>query len=286
MIIPSSKGLIALDIDGTLTADKHSIPIEVIEFLSSLEKKGWAFIFITGRPFEWGYQTLQAIPFPFIFAVQNGALLLELPSKKIINRHYLTPDIIPPLDSICKAHGTDFVVYSGYENEDLCYYRTDYFSSDMLDYLMHRKQFLVEKWLEVSSFNDLPVQVFTSFKCFAQEKQAHDLSLEIERQLGLHSPPIRDPFRADYYIIQATHPQASKGMVLQEILTAANFKGPVIAAGDDNNDYGMLQAAHIKIAMADAPPNLLAIADIISPSAAERGLIQGLTHAIERVSNL
>ncbi|MFI5344462.1 MAG: HAD hydrolase family protein, partial [Chlamydiales bacterium] len=190
---------------------------------------------------------------------------------------------IPLLDSICRKHATDFVVYSGYENDDLCYYRTSYFSPDMFDYLMQRKKFLVEKWIELSSFHHLPVQVFTSLKCFAKGQQAEFLSLEIEDILGLHSPPIQDPFDAEYSIIQATHPSASKGSVLQEVVKAASFKGPVIAAGDDNNDVGMLEAAHIKIAMADAPPRLLAIADIIAPPASENGLIEGLSKALERL---
>jgi hydroxymethylpyrimidine pyrophosphatase-like HAD family hydrolase len=152
MIIPSNRGLIALDIDGTLTAERHLIPTEVLDYLISLEKQGWAFIFITGRSFEWGHLTLQALPFPYLLAVQNGALILEMPSKKIVNRHYLTPEVIPLFDSICRKHATDFVVYSGYENEDLCYYRTGCFPADIFDYLMRRKKFLVEKWIELSSF--------------------------------------------------------------------------------------------------------------------------------------
>jgi hypothetical protein len=283
MIIPSRKGLIALDIDGTVTADKHSIPREVVDYLVHLEKQGWALIFITGRPFNWAYQTLQQLKFPFLFAVQNGALLLELPSKKILHSHYLSIDCIPLLESICKQVKTDFVIYSGYENDDLCYYRKGYFSSEMFDYLMLRKKALVETWLEISSFDRLPVQQFTALKCFGNEEQAEQLSIEIERQLGLHSPQIRDPFDENNYIIQATHPLASKGKVLQEILTNSGFTGPVIAAGDDNNDYGMLQVAHVKIAMANAPPKLLAIADIISPPATQKGIIQGLSQALEKI---
>lgn len=283
MIIPSNKGLIALDIDGTLTADKHLIPHEVVDYLTALEKEGWAFMFITGRPFIWANQTLEILPFPFLFAVQNGALLLELPSKKIIKRNYLTPECLLPLDNICRAHGTDFVIYSGYENEDLCYYRTEYFSEDMLGYLMQRKEALVETWLELPSFNQLPVQAFTSLKCFAKEDSAMQLSLEIENRLGLHSPPIRDPFRENFFIVQATHPMASKGKILEEVIAASGFQGPVIAAGDDNNDLCMLKAAKIKIAMENAPSTLLEIADIIAPPASQNGLIVGLAQALERL---
>lgn len=286
MIIPSRKGLIALDIDGTVTAEKHFIPSEVIDYLIKLEKQGWGLVFITGRPFIWAHMTLQKLPFSFLFAVQNGALLLELPSKRIIHRHYLSSDFIPRLESICQKLQTDFIVYTGLENDDLCYYRKGYFSSEMFSYLMQRKHALVEKWLEVSSFHSLPVHEFTAFKCYGNEVLAEKLSIDIEKELGLHSPPIRDPFDENNYIIQATHPLASKGKVLQEILSSSGFKGPVIAAGDDNNDYGMLQTAHIKIAMANAPSKLLEIADIIAPPATKNGLLQGLSQAIEMVGQI
>lgn len=286
MIIPPKKGLIALDIDGTLTADKHSIPSKVIEYLQTLEREGWAFIFITGRPFEWAHMTLQALPFPFLFAVQNGAILIEMPSKNIWQSHYLTPDLIPRLESICINHHTDFVIYTGCENNDLCYYRKTHFSSEMCAYLMQRKKFLVEKWVEIASFDDLPISFFTALKSFATEVQAQQLSIEIEKQLGLHAPPIRDPFAPNYYIIQATHTLASKGRALQEVLKQSQFKRPVIAAGDDNNDYGMLQAADVKIVMANAPQKLLEIADIIAPPASENGLLQGLSQALERLNQL
>lgn len=279
MFNAAHKGLIALDIDGTLTAET-AIPIDVVDYLCQLEKQGWLFAFITGRPFNWAYQTLQSLPFSSLFAVQNGALLFELPSKRILNRRYLTASLIPPLESICHGIGTDFVVYSGYENADACYYRSTFFSSEILTYILSRTKYLGENWLEVTSFDHLPVNTFTSFKCFGNEKQARFLSMAIEKQLKLHSPPIRDPFSSQYYVVQATHPQASKGEVIQDIVNITGFTGPVIAAGNDNNDLGMLQAATVKIAMADAPASLLDIADIIAPLAAEKGIVQGLSQAL------
>jgi len=279
MIIPSSKGLIALDIDGTLTAETD-IPREMVKYLSSIHEQGWLFAFITGRPFDWAYRTMQSIPFPSLFAIQNGALLLELPSKKILNRYYLCKSLIPGLESISNELQTDFVICSGYENKDICYYRSGFFRKSVLSYMLERAEYLQEKWVMISSFDHLPVNEFTSFKSFTDESKANLLSLQIEKELGLHSPPIKDPFRSGYFIVQATHPMACKGKVVQDILKSTSFQGPVIAAGNDNNDFGMLESASIKIAMADAPLRLLAIADIIAPPASEMGLIQGLTQAL------
>ena len=45
---------IALDIDGTLTAERDAIPEEVVHFLTELAGE-WRFLFVTGRPFHWGW---------------------------------------------------------------------------------------------------------------------------------------------------------------------------------------------------------------------------------------
>lgn len=276
------KGIIALDIDGTLTPEVHAVPPQVIDYLSSLVKNGWKIIFITGRPFRWSYATLQGLPFTYVLAVQNGSLLVELPSKEIIIRKYLSKDIIPKMTEICARFGTDFVIYSGMENEDICYYRPQKMSPVLLHYVQKRTVALGEKWQAVDSFHELPVEAFSSVKCFADEPQAFDLSQAIE-QLGLHAPPNRDPYDLNYFVIQGTHHEATKGIALQNYAKRFDAQVPIIAAGDDYNDLSMLIVADVKVVMANAPNSLLDIADVIAPAALDNGIIEGLAKAIKKL---
>ena len=188
MNIAIPKGIIALDIDGTLTKERYAVSPQVIDYLSFLAHEGWKIIFITGRPFHWSYQTLQHMPFTYILAVQNGSLVMELPSKEIILRKYLKKEIIYPLSKACSQFGTDFIIYSGYENGDICYYRPTKMSPTLLDYVQRRSTALGERYQAVESFGELPVDVFSSVKCFADESQAYELGTELEN-LSLHAPP-------------------------------------------------------------------------------------------------
>ncbi len=278
------QGIIALDIDGTVTAEAEHIPPDVIQFLHSLYQKGWQVIFITGRPFQWGMRSLQRLPFPYAVAVQNGALLVEMPAEKILARKYLSHADISNMEVICSQHHTDFVVYGGYENQDHCYYRPKKFPSNVLEYVQKRTAQLGEKWQPMQTFEHLPTSSFASFKCFAKERAAFLLSEQIEQELALHAPLIRDPFSTDYFVVQVTHPDATKGAALQEYVKLKGIKTPVIAAGDDLNDYSLLKAATIKIAMSNAPQKLLSIADIVAPPASEQGIIEGLTKALTHLS--
>jgi Cof subfamily protein (haloacid dehalogenase superfamily) len=279
------KGIIALDIDGTVTASTHAVDQEVIEALSQLAKEGWNFIFLTGRPFDWGFRTLEPLPFPYALAVQNGAVLLEIPAKKILSRKYLTKAILPKLEVISQKHKTDCVIYSGIENGDQCYYRPTYLPSSILSYMLERTAHLGEKWVSIADFSDLPISFFSSIKFFAKADQAFLISQSIETDLALHAPPNRDPFNPNYFVIQATHAEATKGQVLREFIHLTHLSGPIIAAGDDHNDRSMLQVADIKVVMANAPSELLDIADIIAPPANQQGIIYGLKEAIKHFNH-
>lgn len=284
MFFHPKKGIIALDIDGTVTSKAYEMDEKVIDVLTELSKEGWLLIFITGRPFQWGFITLEPLPFQYALAVQNGALLLEMPSRKILKRKYLSLSHLPAFEKIGQRYSTDFIVYSGFENQDCCYYKSVAHPSPEFYYGLKRAEFLGENWQSVSTFSELPVHHFSSIKFFAKDNRAFLISEQIEKEMGLHAPPNRDPFNPDYYVIQATHADATKGYVLGEFMLEKEIAEPIIAAGDDFNDLSMLEKAHIKIVMANAPQSLLDIANIIAPPADQNGIIVGLKEAIHRLN--
>ena len=280
MIFPHPSGILALDIDGTVTAEIEDIPIQIKNMLHSWHIQGWEIIFITGRPFQWSDRTLRSLPFPYTLGVQNGAYLLKMPSQKLLASQLLNKKILSSMQSICQLFQTGFVVYGGYQTQDLCYYIPSDFSSELNDYLQKRNKKLGEKWQALNSWNELPMKHFASTKCFAKESTALKMSQKIEQSLRLHAPINRDSFDQNYFVTQATHPQATKGKVLQnfkQLINGQNLR--VVAAGNDYNDQSLLNEANIKIVMADAPDELLKNATIVAPSAHKMGLLQGLEMA-------
>jgi len=274
------KGIIALDIDGTIMVPRHQIEPEVIDFLNKLVQEGWVIIFITGRPYEWGINILKILPFPFYLAVHNGAMVYEMPSLKLIFKQYLNQDIFPAMDLICQDEPSDYVIYTSYENNHVCYYRPKNFSKDLLDYIQRRSVEFKEEWVPVETLDLVPENEFPAVKCFGDLESSLRIADKIERQLGLHVPVIKDPFTGNLYVVQATHPEVSKGDVLKNFKKFLKFDGLVIAAGDDNNDRSMLQMADIRVVMATAPFDMLKSAHVIAPGAHEKGIVTGLSQAI------
>jgi len=276
-------GIIALDIDGTTADFGCPISAEVSTYLHGLATSGWDLVFITGRTFTDGERLLQHLPFPYYFAVQNGAITLQMPEAKVISKCLLDKRIFPGMERICQDEPTDFVIFAGYEHQDCCYYRSHNFSNDLLLYLKDRSEAFFSNWIDLPSFDNLPLLDFPSVKCFGTIDSATRISHRIEKEIGLHAPLIKDPFREDYYVVQATHASVSKGSALRQLAQEIAPQKPIIAAGDDNNDISMLDEATIRIVMASAPAHLLATAHVMAPPAKENGIIQGLQEALNLI---
>lgn len=276
------KGIIALDIDGTITVDHHSIADQVVDFLEMLAQSGWCLFFITGRTFQWGYEVLQHLRCPFYFAVQNGAIVLEMPSRKIICKNYLDKQALSIMEMACRGEPSNFIVYTGYEYQDICFYRPHTFSPEMLQYILRRKETLKENWVAVEQFEERSLQEFASLKAFGTYDSVQRMIVRIEKESGLHAPFVMDPFQKGRYVVQVTHPHVNKGETVKDVKKILSPKAFVIAAGDDNNDKPMLVVADIKVVMATAPQDVLSMADIEAPSAEHMGIIQGISQAIAK----
>lgn len=279
-----ARGIIALDIDGTITVDPFVMPERVSKYLGNLAHLGWNIIFITGRSFAWGYMPLQHLDFPYYLAVQNGAILLKMPDRAIVAKKYLNSSIFRPMDAICKDQPYDYVIYAGYEYQDQCYYRPHRFSKELLSYVENRANNLKEKWIPLISYDRLPIKEFASVKCFCDRATAPQLSTKIEN-LGFHAPIIQDPLDIKMQVIQVTDSAVNKGQALIDLANLMNVRSPIIAAGDGYNDLSMLKYADVKVVMQNSPKELLDYGDIIAPSAEEQGIIEGLEKAILYIQN-
>lgn len=277
------KGWICLDIDGTTTSDPHSVPKKVIEYFSSLYNKGWRFVFITGRTLSYAKATLHNIPFPFLFSVQNGADLVQMPDMKLIRQCYLPASIIVKLDQIYENKEEDYIIYSGWEAGDFCYYRPHRFSEWMTSHLELMMTLVEEPWQALNSFGPLRDKSFPLIKCLGTKEHMQDVEKYLKDIKEINVTCIKDPLSKEgFYLNLITDKKASKGNALNFIRTLTTPGVPFIGAGDDRNDISLLESADIAIAMRNAPEDLRALADIIAPPATEMGIIEALEKAISQ----
>ncbi len=274
------KGWIALDIDGTITLDKFSVPEPVIAYLRELAHSGWTIAMATGRAFCFASKALSKFDFPYVFLPQNGSLAMDMPGEKILFKQYMRPDEIRIIEEAYEGIDSDFVIYAGFEKGDVCYWRPNRLSGEDLHYANDLKTRQKEDWIEMKSFDEVK-EPFPLIKCFGPPDRMDKVASRLRKLDLFQVAKIRDPFNEGFSMLLVTDKQASKGAALRKIFKLKGRGEMVIAAGDDENDISLLDAADIKIAMSHSPHLLQEKADVIAPPTQDHGII----HALKMVLN-
>ncbi|MBU6383800.1 MAG: Cof-type HAD-IIB family hydrolase [Verrucomicrobia bacterium] len=275
----AKRGWIALDIDGTITLDKYSVPKEVTSYLRGLSDEGWSLALATGRPFAFASMALTEFDFPYIFLAQNGSVALEMPEKRLLFKAYIPPTSILMMERAYEGIDSDFLVYRGYDRGDACFWRPEKFSHEEHEYLADLQTRQKERWQEVREF---PHEPFPLIKCFGSEDRLHRIARFLRSTQLFEVAHIRDPFVAGMYLLLVTDIHTSKGKSLSRVFQMKGRGAQVIAAGDDENDLSLLEVADTKIAMKHAPASVKKMADLIAPPTEECGIIAALKQAIHK----
>lgn len=274
------KGCICLDIDGTLTADPFSIPLQVWECLEYLYARGWQFLISTGRPYSFASRLFANVKIPFFLSLQNGADFLEMPYKKQLFQNHLSSLFIPQLELLHEDLEEDFLIYSGFSKGDFCYYRPDRFSLKMQEHLEIVKSLTTEPWEARKDFVFGSTDSFPLIKSFGTKKQMDELEKKLASFPMIHSTSIANPLsNEDLYLNLITASAATKGESVKKMRSMMPPDTFFIAAGDDRNDISMLQEADFAIVMKNAASDLLPLADILAEPAKNFGIIDALLTA-------
>jgi HAD superfamily hydrolase (TIGR01484 family) len=279
------KGIIALDIDGTLTTRKHFLAPHVADYLNFLNESGWCLFLITGRSFTYASKILEHIHSPLYCGVQNGSAVYEFPSKRQLFKNYLPSSCLQELEKQVEELHTPFIIELGYEQGDECFYTAHRFPPEELAYLHFRQQISLCKWTSVDSLASLPISFFAQGKAIAKG----DVAYQVEALLNERYPELFkvtllvDDCREKGYLIHLNHIEANKGLAMQKFRSMISPGLPIISAGNDNNDYEMIRDADIGIAMPGSPTRLLECAKIQAKAGPEEGIVEALEEAIRRL---
>jgi hydroxymethylpyrimidine pyrophosphatase-like HAD family hydrolase len=269
------RGTLAFDMDGTLTEEATSIPQLVIE---SLEKwsQDWHIAIITGRPFSYAKKALDQLKFPFSLAVQNGADIIDMPKGKKQASHHLKHAFLNELDTIYQDFEESFLIYGGFDQSDVCYYRPGLFSDKMLAYLesLEKKTGLNSEPIE--NLEQLKDGGIALVKCVGPREMLHQIGKRIASFQGVNGFQIKDPLFPEYDLLVITSDEANKGKAANWLLNHGGFTRPLIVSGDDNNDIPMMKVADYAVAIGTEQCPVRPFADVCIPFGEGKGLIEAV----------
>jgi len=276
------KGLIALDIDGTITDEKASVPRNVITNLSELDQQGWQIILLTGRTFSFATPIMNCFSFPLYGAFQNGSVAMKWPSKELLYKRYLEQPVYRFVEQHMQDLEAAMGIYTGFENQDHCYWKENAFLKQHQAYIeeISSREKQVEKIVHSFDLNELKKAPL--IKCVGSFESMTLLATRLLSEKKFAATIVKDPFTADFYFLLITSAEVSKGHIIELLKKKFHYEYGTIAAGNDDNDISMLKVADIAIVMSNAPKHMLKLADYIAPPAAEEGIITALKLAVAK----
>ncbi len=267
------KGIIALDLDGTLLNSQKEISERNLEALQKASEEGWEIVPTTGRFYNGMPEVIRQLPFIRYVITINGAEAADLQTGQVI---YKAEMPWQQAVEIMKWLDERPVIYD-------CYMRNHGWMTAAQKELIDE---VVESPHSRKMLHELrnPVPELKTFlaeeKCDVQKVQffMRDVS---ERSQIMKS--VEDAF--DDIVVSCALPQnveinqacANKG---EALLALADHLGidrmQTVAFGDGLNDLPMIREAGIGIAMINGADETKAAADWIAPSCDEDGVAAGI----------
>jgi Cof subfamily protein (haloacid dehalogenase superfamily) len=264
-----TPALIASDVDGTLLDDDEKVSSRTRSAVRAAVDSGAQFVLATGRPPRWVQPVVDALGFAPMAVCANGAVIYDPSADRIVSARTLSSDELAELAEIAarvipdaglavervgrSAHDAatpQFVSSPGYEHAWLNPDNTEVSVEDLLS---------------------APAIKLLIRKAGARSS---DMAAELAKHVGLQGDIT---FSTDNGLIEVVPLGISKATGVEEVarpheLTAAD----AVAFGDMPNDVPLLRWAGLGVAMANAHPEVLEVADEVTASNTDDGVARVL----------
>ena len=258
--------MIATDLDDTLLDDNSNVSVRNREAILAAVEKGVKFVIATGRMFRTsvGYLADIGLDGDSYIINYHGALLKRAKSGEILlHRPLLNSVAIEIADEAQKkdCHVSLFIddnLYISGENEYSRYYQS-------------LAKIELEEVGDLSRYLSRTKSDPSKMSIIRWDGKLDDVEAGLKKSFGsklsiLQSRP---------YFLEITDRQATKGQTLGWLAESEGIKAEeIIAFGDGHNDLDMLEYAGLGVAVANARPELLAAADLVTSSNMEDGVAE------------
>ena len=266
--------LIAIDMDGTLLNSKKKLLEETKQYFKNFHNKNTETLLVlcTGRP-ETGIRPylkdLGYLEENHYIISQNGANIYESQTGNRVMDAFLDSAAIQKWIELGKKHGIS-VMGAGVD-----YYYS--FDEDPTEWMEFDVKLVSGKLKRIPTKESLNTD-FYKILLMGDEEQLNEFETFIPQEW-------RDEFyvvRSQKYLVEVLTKGVNKAFGLEELAQKLNIEPSEIAAiGDAANDIEMLEYAGLAIAMGNASEEVKSIADIVTDTNENNGVIKAIDNLIQ-----
>lgn len=250
--------LLALDLDGTLTDDMHTISPRTRAAIKAATKQGVRVSIATGREFATTQKFVDWLGLDTPTICFQGALIYAHKHDQVITR-----------DGLSLAQGRQLIDQARARHLALNLYFNGHAHTE--SNAERNRAFYRDIGAELIEVQDLKIAMTEppiKGLIVHTEEEGEPLGANLQAALGNELRV----FRSHHILTEVTSPSVSKGNALATLAGYFNIpQHQVMAVGDQDNDVDMIAWAGLGIAMGNASPRAKAAAQHIAPPVSQEG---------------
>lgn len=251
------------DVDGTLVTRDKTLTPATIAAVAALQERGIAFAITSGRPPRGMRFFAEPLKLTTPIGGFNGGLITR-PDLAPLEEHALAPDSARQAQAILAAQGIDAWVFSG----------LDWLLTNPDGPHVGAEQHAVK--FPPTVVANLEPALATAYKVVGVSED-HELLKRCETEMQAALGPGASVSRSQPYYLDITHPQANKGVAVQNMAALMNVPMSEVAViGDNYNDLAMFAQSDFSIAMGNAPDDVKKKARFVTATNDADGLAEAI----------
>lgn len=255
--------VIALDLDGTLTNHNKEVTPRTRKALMLAMHEGAIIVLASGRP-TYGIEPvahcLELEKNGGYILSYNGGKIVDWATKKEIYTKHLPDDVVPLIYDYAMRHHYALLGYVG-----------DHIVTEMPNDEYVKEESRINK-MAIRQVEHLPSAIEAHPTKLLLTGHPDDM-IKAEAELSDLLNYKMDVFRSAPFFVELVPKGIDKAQSLERLLQHLGFDATnLIAFGDGYNDLSMIKYANMGVAMANAAPELRAIADYVTLSNDEDGV--------------
>jgi hypothetical protein len=267
--------LLALDVDGTLLDPDGQLRPAVQQAVTAVQQHGIRVVLCTGRRFRTALPLAQQLQLRDPVVVHNGALVKDLLSGTTLHQSYMSLEMYAEALALLRQCGGPMVYVDAF-HEDV-----DIVTEGLERAHPFQRTYLQDNLAHCRIVQDIdtpPPYGVLMMSVMADEAHLRVLRPQVQQSLAERAR-VNLLINKNYqgYILEILHPTVSKWDALHRLARREGIATEeIMAVGDDENDLDMIRHAGLGVAMGNAAETVKAVADFITASNAEDGLVQAL----------
>ena len=273
----TSKTLYISDLDGTLFDNSGNLPEGTADVINGLTGRGMCFTFATARSPYTALPLTSRLRVNVPCVMFNGVLIYDTVRREYVVKHRIPEDSARLIAQAYKSCGTNCIIYKFVEGVlSACY--SELSPQVMRDFAQERinhygKPFV--RFDDITEAADGDALFFTTVGERSKVEPVRDIVKDIP---GVGYAFYEDTYTGAWYL-EVFSSDATKAGGVRYLRERYGFDR-VVVFGDNLNDLPMFEEADVRVAVANARPEVIAAADFTAPANTEDGVAEWLKREV------